>query len=204
MVPAQPFVVIPVGYRADKFADCVQNAIHRVCANLQFFPPEKFVDSLFPWFEPNTAPKNEEDLDALLKNRLVQERIDKLDVRYVITIGGQTSQSECEHVISEDDHFLLKFLYGTLYLAIGSVVIEADRRTNIYASVFDLEKAKLPLKAESHKDKTSRYAGVAFIIPLYIQPAITETSACYEIGKTIAQQISGCEPAVDKEVEYNK
>ena len=48
------------------------------------------IDVLFPWFEPDKAPESKEDLEALFRNRLVQERIDKLDVRYVIALSVET------------------------------------------------------------------------------------------------------------------
>jgi hypothetical protein len=195
IVPAASVVVVPIGNRSDNVADCVQSTIQFICPNLHFFPHEKFVDSLFPWFEPSTFPESKEDLDALLKNRLVQARLDKLGVRYVISIYGETVQSEYDHTLPED---WAEILGRGAYF----ILIEANRRTDIYASVIDLKEARLPLKAESHKAKTRRYAGWFLIIPLYIQPAITEIPACNEIGKKIAKHLSGCDSTVDKEVEY--
>ncbi len=195
IVPAQSVVVVPIGNRSDNVADYVENILYLICPNLQFFPPEIFVDSLFPWFEPSTFPESKEDLDVLLKNRLVQAKLDKLGVRYVITIRGETVQSEYHSLLGD-------FFTEPLAQGGGIIFIEADRKTDIYASVIDLKEAILPLKAESHKAKKRRYAGVLVVLPLYIQPAITETPACYEIAKQIAHQLSGCDSTVDKEVEY--
>ncbi len=190
IVPAQSIVVVPIGNRSADVADCVHKAVQRVCPNLQFFPPEKFVDSLFPWFEPSTFPKNKEDLDALLNNGLVQAKIHKLGVRYVISVSGETVQSEF-HGIEPDVLQELLFRFGFVY-------IEADRKTDIYTSMIDLKEAVMPLKTESHKDKTHKYAWW-IVFPLYIKPAITETPACAETGEKIAQQLSGCDSTVDKE-----
>lgn len=192
--PTESIVIVPIGNRSDDVAECVETIFHFICPNLKFFPHEKFVDLLFPWFEPSTFPESQEDLDSLLKNRLVQTRLDPLGVRYVITIRGETVQSDYHHTLPDD--WAEPLAQGAYFF-----LIEADRETDIYASVFDLKEAILLLKAESHKAKTSRYA-VWMIIPLYIQPAITEIPACYEIGKKIAQLLSGCDSTgVDKKVE---
>jgi hypothetical protein len=192
-------VVIPLGNRAGNVADCVHKAIQGACPNLQFFPFEQFADLLFPWFELGTAPNSKEDLDALLKNSLFQERTDKLGVRYVITISGETFQGEF-HSMWGDNQDVRDIMWQ---LTMGLDYVKADRKTDIWASVFDLKEARLLLKTESHKYKTHKYAWW-LVFPLYFQPAITETPACNEVGEKIAQQLSGCEPAVDKEVEYNR
>jgi hypothetical protein len=195
IVPTQSVVVVPIDNRSDKVADCVENILNTFCPNLKFLPLEKFVDFLFPWFEPSTFPKSKEDLDELLTNRLVQSRLDEFDVRYVITIHGETVQSEYQSVIPED-------WAEVLAQGAGFLIIEAERRTDIWASVIDIKKARIALKAESHKEKTRRYAAVMIFLPLYIQPAITETPACYEIGKTITQQLLKCNSTVNKEGEH--
>ena len=186
-------VVIPIGNRSVDVAGGVQKAIHSACPSLQFFPHDEFVNLLYPWFEYSTVPKSKDDLNALLKNRLVRERIDKLGVRYVITISGETVQGEFNSMWGDDQN-VRDIMYQ---LTLGLDYVKADRMTDIDASVFDLKEARLPLKTESHKHKTHKYAWW-LVFPLYIKPAITETPACNEIGEKIAQQLPECEPAVDK------
>jgi hypothetical protein len=197
IMPENLVVVFPLDNRSDNFAECVENIIYGFCPNLQFFSPEKFADSLFPWFEPSTFPESKEDLNALLKNRLVQARLDKLGVRYVISIHGETFQSEYHSLLGD---FFTEPLAG----GGGIVFVEAYRETDIYASVIDLKEAILPLKTESHRAKKRRYAGVLFVLPLYIQPAMTEIPTCYEIGKKIAQHLSGCESIIDIEIHHSR
>jgi hypothetical protein len=197
IMPAKLVVVLPLDNRSDDFAECVENVIYHFCPKLQFFPPKKFADSLFPWFEPSTFPESKEDLNTLLKSRLVQAKLDKIGVRYVISIYGETFQSEYHSLLGD-------FFTEPLAQGGGIVFFEAYRETDIYASVIDLKEAIFSLKTESHRAKKRRYAGVLFVLPLYIQPAITEIPACYEIGKKIAHQLSGCESAVDIEPYYNR
>jgi hypothetical protein len=189
---AQSIVVVPIGNRAADIAECVHEAIQRVCQNLQFFPPERFVDSMFPWFEPGTFPKTKEDLDALRNSDLVRAKIQTLGIRYVIAVSGETVQDSF-HGIEPD-------VLQELLVRFGFVYIEADRKTDIYASMIDLKETVIPMEAESHRDKTHKYAWW-LVFPLYIKPAITETPACAETGEKIARQISGCNSTADKEVK---
>jgi len=192
IAPAQSIVVVPIGNRAVDITECVHEAIQRVCPNLQFFSPERFVNFMFPWFEPGTIPKTKEDLDALRNSDLVRAKIQTLGVRYVIAVSGETVQDSF-HGIEPD-------ILQELLVRFGFVYIEADRKTDIYASMIDLKETVMPLESESHRDKTHKYAWW-LIFPLYIKPAITETPACSEIGEKIARQISGCNSTADKEVK---
>ena len=173
--------VIPLGNRSTDVAGCVQKALKRTCLDMKFFPSDEFVKMLYPWFEPNTAPESQEDLEAMLKSRLVQDRIDKIGVRYAITITGETGRSYSE-------------LYRT-----GTGTARAW--TEINASVFDLRDAKLQAIAESSKYKKRDYLAW----PINLAPVIigTEYPVCKEIGETIAQQLSGCDLRVDEEDNYN-
>jgi hypothetical protein len=49
-----------------------------------------FIDSLYPWLEPSTAPADAEFARILLARPGVRERIAKAQVRYVVSIEGGT------------------------------------------------------------------------------------------------------------------
>ncbi|GIX30098.1 MAG: hypothetical protein KatS3mg124_0570 [Porticoccaceae bacterium] len=53
-------------------------------------PEEAFVDALYPWFEPRTAPKGLARLAHLLEDAAVRERFQSLGVRYLIWLDGHT------------------------------------------------------------------------------------------------------------------
>jgi hypothetical protein len=75
-----------------KFIDCVGTAISRGSGGLRVVPEEEFVDALFPWFEPRTAPSDTKGLPALLKRPGVADRIAEKGVRYVIWLDGDTER----------------------------------------------------------------------------------------------------------------
>ena len=76
-----------------KFIDCVGDAIGRGRNGLRVIPNQEFVDSLFPWFEPRTAPAETKGLPALMSRPGVAESIQRQGVRYVIWVDGDTDKT---------------------------------------------------------------------------------------------------------------
>jgi hypothetical protein len=80
------------GYETEtNFVDCVSRSLGRRIAVL---PEQEFVDELFPWFEPRTAPLKTDDLPALLANPLVAGQIEQAGVRYLIWVDGVTNTTD--------------------------------------------------------------------------------------------------------------
>ncbi len=75
-----------------KFIDCVSSAISRGSDRLRVVPNNEFVDALFPWFEPRTAPSDTKGLPDLLERPGVADVIAQKGVRYVIWLDGDTER----------------------------------------------------------------------------------------------------------------
>ena len=75
-----------------KFIDCVGAAISRGSGGLRVVPNHEFVDALFPWFEPRTAPSDTKGLPDLLERPGVADTIAEKGVRYVIWLDGDTER----------------------------------------------------------------------------------------------------------------
>ena len=76
-----------------KFIECVGDAISRGKDGLRVVPNQEFVDSLFPWFEPRTAPAETKGLPALMKRPGVAQSIQSQGVRYVVWLDGDTDKT---------------------------------------------------------------------------------------------------------------
>ncbi len=76
-----------------KFIECVGDAIGRGQDGLRVIPHQEFVDSLFPWFEPRTAPAETKGLPALMARPGVAESIKRQGVRYVVWVDGDTDKT---------------------------------------------------------------------------------------------------------------
>jgi len=75
-----------------KFISCVGDSIGRGRTGLRVVPYTEFVDALFPWFEPRTAPAETKGLPALMSRPGVAEMIKEKGVRYVVWLDGDTDK----------------------------------------------------------------------------------------------------------------
>lgn len=75
-----------------KFIKCVADAVGRGSSGLRVVPNNEFVDALFPWFEPRTAPAETKGLPVLMQRPGVKEKIAEKGVRYVIWLDGDTDR----------------------------------------------------------------------------------------------------------------
>lgn len=76
----------------DKYIACVENALARGSSGLRVIPHREFIDSLFPWFEPRTAPAETKGIAQLLQRPGVAQRIDDQGVRYIVWLDGDTER----------------------------------------------------------------------------------------------------------------
>lgn len=74
------------------YISCVENALARGGSGLNVIPRQQFVDALFPWFEPRTAPAETKGLTGLMKRPGVEETVEDLGVRYIIWLDGDTER----------------------------------------------------------------------------------------------------------------
>ena len=76
----------------DKYINCIEDALSRGSKGLRVIPHKQFVDSLFPWFEPRTAPAETKGLPKLMERPGVAERIAEQKVRYIVWLDGDTDR----------------------------------------------------------------------------------------------------------------
>ncbi len=156
-----------------KYIRCIEKALARGSNGLNVIPNGKFVDSLFPWFEPRTAPAETKNLAQLMDRPGVPERIAEQGVRYIIWLDGDT-----ERVAGG----------GSLSCAAGPGgggcfgFAWWQKDSDYNASVWDLE------ALESAGTVTTDVSGTSFLPALVIPiPFIarTQSRAC----KTLADQL---------------
>ena len=75
-----------------KYINCIEDALARGSNGLRVIPHKQFSDSLFPWFEPRTAPAETTGLPKLMKRPVVAEVIAEQNVRYIIWLDGDTDR----------------------------------------------------------------------------------------------------------------
>ena len=75
-----------------KYISCIEDALARGSNGLRVIPHKQFVDSLFPWFEPRTAPAETKGLSKLMARPGVAQRLEDQRVRYIIWLEGDTER----------------------------------------------------------------------------------------------------------------
>ena len=72
------------------YISCVETALGRGSQGLTVVPRQQFVDSLFPWFEPRTAPAETKGLTKLMERPGIADIVKKMGIRYIVWLDGDT------------------------------------------------------------------------------------------------------------------
>jgi hypothetical protein len=75
-----------------KFIKCVGNSVGRGASGLRVVSNSEFVDALFPWFEPRTAPAETKGLPTLMSRPGVAQKIKEKGIRYIVWLDGDTDK----------------------------------------------------------------------------------------------------------------
>lgn len=78
----------------ESLVSCVASELRSGPLGLNVVPDQEFVDALYPWFEPRTAPLSLERLENLLDRQILQQAIDQFAVRYIVWIEGTTETTD--------------------------------------------------------------------------------------------------------------
>jgi len=74
------------------YITCVEKALDAGSDGISVIPHQRFVDELFPWFEPRTAPAETKGLPALMNRPGVADAVKEMGVRYIVWLDGNTER----------------------------------------------------------------------------------------------------------------
>lgn len=60
----------------------------------QIYADHYFIDALYPWLEPSTAPANAQGFSAFLARPGVADRVNSMGVRYIVWVDGVTQKTD--------------------------------------------------------------------------------------------------------------
>lgn len=154
------------------FIKCVNKSIAR--DGIRVMPNQEFIDLLFPWFEPRTAPANTKGLPDLMQRPGVAEIIRANNIRYIVWIDGDTDKTDGG---------------GSLSCAIGPggggcfgfAWWQKDGKYD--ASVWDLNRLENVGTVSTEVSGTSFMPAIIIPIPLI---ARTQTKACKGLAEELA------------------
>lgn len=76
-------------YDTDReFISCVAGKMKG--ADISVMPEQQFIDAIYPWFEPRTAPKGLKRLTRLMQDPDIKNQVDSQRVRYLVWLDGST------------------------------------------------------------------------------------------------------------------
>ena len=76
-------------YDTDReFISCVASRMKG--ADISVMPEQQFIDAIYPWFEPRTAPKGLKRLTRLMQDPDIKSQVDNQGVRYLVWLDGST------------------------------------------------------------------------------------------------------------------
>lgn len=161
---------------------CIENAMSRGANAIQVVPNQQFVDALFPWFEPRTAPTSTKGLVKLMERPGVSAAVRKMGVRYIVWLDGET-----ERVAQGGSLSCAAGPGGGGCFGFAWWQNDADYE----ASVWDLD------AFESAGTVTADFSGTSFLPALVIPiPLIarTQARACKGLAKQLQAFIIGDAP----------
>ena len=161
----------------DEFMDCVSNNLRDTTITVQ--PNNAFVDSMFPWFEPGTAPSKPEAVATLLSHPGVSEKVAESGVRYVVWLDGGTSKTD-----------------GGGSLACGAAPGAAgcigfgwwEKESDYEATIWDLQQARSAGSVGANVTGTSAIIGA--IVPLPFISRV-QSAACNRMADQLRMFFNG-------------
>ena len=76
------------------FVECVGDHIRSRDRDITVIDELDFLNSLYPWFEPRTAPLKPQDLERMLEHEPVAMKMAELKTEYMIWLDGNTVRTD--------------------------------------------------------------------------------------------------------------
>ena len=159
-------------YETDReFIDCVAKQMKG--ADIGILPEAQFIDSIYPWFEPRTAPKGLPRLKKLMRTPSIKTVVDNQSVRYLVWLDGSTETLDKG---------------GSISCAIGPggggcFGFAQWNKLSVYeAIVWDLQDLQEMGRLRVDSEGTSYLIGAVAPIPL-LTPV--KSDACSSLGKQL-------------------
>jgi hypothetical protein len=163
----------------DGFMDCVSGNLGSGSRKLKVRENNEFVDQLFPWFEPGTAPTRAEAVAAVLARPGVSERVAETGVRYIVWLDGNTRKTDGGGSLA----------CGAAPGAAGCIGFGWWEKESAYeATIWDLKQAKSAGSVGTNVTGTSAIVGAVVPLPFI---ARVEGTACNRMAEQLRSFFQG-------------
>ena len=161
------------------FVECVANVVGGGKDGITVVPEQEFLDAMFPFFEPRTAPMRTTHLKQLMEIDQAKERLAQYGIEYIVWLDGLTQRSQQA---------------GTISCTIGPGgggcfgfgTWQDD--SNFEAEVWDLD--TLESVGSISTDAVGQSYMPALVVPIPLIARV-EANACSGLGNQLKQFIAG-------------
>jgi hypothetical protein len=165
------------------FMGCVGEKLAGGTAPLKVYENRKFQDTLYPWFEPSTAPVRAEGVTSLLNRPKVASRLAETGVRYVVWVDGNTRKTDGGGSIA----------CGAAPGAAGCIGFGWwEKQSDYVATVWDLKTAKSAGSVSTNITGTSAMVGLVVPLPFI---ARVQGTACDRLAGQLRGFLQGTDPS---------
>lgn len=149
---------------------CIGSVLDSSQSVVSVIPENIFVDKLYPWFEPRTAPIKIQDLFRLLEFQQITQAIEDFNIQYLVWVDGstQTTNKSGQMSCSLGVTGVSCFGFGTW-----------DKRADYEATIWDYSQRKVVGKINGTADGTSYMPAIVIPIPII---APVQSDVCKAIG----------------------
>lgn len=161
------------------FVTCVAKGVTKGADGLDVISENDFMDAMFPWFEPRTAPVNTRDLPELLTQPLLAARLEEIGLRYVVWVAGSTQRTDSG---------------GTMTCSFGAGgggcfgFLSWEKDSKYEASIWDIETGTTAGRVASEAVGTSYMPAIVVPIPII---ARVRTQACNSLSLQLKTFLRG-------------
>jgi len=163
----------------DVFMDCISENLRGGKGGLQVHDNNEFVDQMFPWFEPSTAPGKPEAMSELLARPGVSDQVAKSGVRYVVWLDGNTRKTDGGGSLA----------CGAAPGGAGCIGFGWWQKESAYeATIWDLKQAKSAGSVGTNVTGTSAIVGAIVPLPFI---ARVQATACNRMSTQLRSFFTG-------------
>lgn len=157
------------------FIECVSRNMGAGADAVKVISEQSFMDAMFPWFEPRTAPLNTSDLPKLMQQPLLAGRLREIGLKYLVWVEGSTKR------IAQAGSLSCSVMPGGGG-CFGFLSWEND--SSYEASVWDSHTGRTAGKVSSDAAGTSYVPALVVPIPII---ARVQNSACSSLAEQLKQ-----------------
>ena len=158
---------------------CVANVVGSGSDGINVVSEQEFLDAMFPFFEPRTAPMRTSHLRELMDIEIAKQKIDEYGIEYIVWLDGITQRSEQAGSIS----CTIGPGGGGCF---GFGTWQDD--SNFEAEIWDMD--TLDSVGSISTDANGQSYMPALVVPIPLIARV-EANACSGLGSQLKQFISG-------------